>query len=303
MPPPYRKQKTTAETFLGDRTRRRGDCPFCGSINTFSVSRISALLLWNCYSAACDIKGATGGVNLATMESYFSAPEAKEEKIIPFEIPKYWTAVIPPEGIKYLCSVNAIMAYKESWLDFFYCPRAKRVIFAKEIPTAIDTYSVATGRIEETKDTKHRPKWYRYDKNTVPLIVKERGWPGSKHAVIVEDAASACNIAKFSDGIALLGTNLSGTALDFCNLHKYTKVAICLDPDAKGKALKIAGELGVITDVSIFNLKKDPKEYEGKTLQKLLLPILDAAPPKAQEKLSLNKTWQAWKDANLGGGT
>ena len=86
--------------------------------------------------------------------------------------------------------------------------------------------------------------------------------PDNKHCVVVEDAASACSVARLDGitGVALLSTNMS--ALQQQQILQYHTVTIVLDKDASRKAIKLASQLrssATVSTISIRFTKEDLK--------------------------------------------
>jgi len=85
---------------------------------------------------------------------------------------------------------------------------------------------------------------------------------------LVEDAASACSIARLQDftGIGLLGTNLTSQIKN--SLHLYNQLYIILDNDAANKAVRMSRKLR--GSVLIRMTKDDPKDLTIHELTQLL---------------------------------
>jgi DNA primase len=109
----------------------------------------------------------------------------------------------------------------------------------------------------------HGPKWMTYGDVSNGIHVGT----GSK-AVLVEDAASACSIARLKDytGVALLGTNITSNIKSALLIYKL--IYILLDNDASGKAAQMTKQLR--GDVFLRTTSKDPKELRERQLQRIL---------------------------------
>lgn len=256
----YTKQLTEAKSVLEGIKRFRGDCPFCGSKNTYSVVDMRGTIMWNCFSAACKVGGATEDIRLATVEDMFSKKEKTPPKPRNFTPPPYFQSIVGNmEATAYLKSVNALDAQVGNWTNVKFDPKLNRVVFY------FGTAAVGRALVKT-----HELKWYRYDKFNRPYIVHCKGTP-NLNCVIVEDAASACNVAHFADGVALLGTSLTDATKLYLQAGQWQTTTICLDPDAAGKAIEMCRELcAIIKGVRIINLTKDPKEYEWGELRTLI---------------------------------
>ena len=71
------------DMILRDGETKRMDCPACGGKNTFTVTKNSGSVLWNCYKASCNIKGATG---VAFSRDEFNRRMEPEKKTEHFDI-------------------------------------------------------------------------------------------------------------------------------------------------------------------------------------------------------------------------
>jgi hypothetical protein len=89
-------------------------------------------------------------------------------------------------------------------------------------------------------------------------------------AVIVEDAPSACAVGVIDGyaGVAILGTNLSTKQKQ--SLKNYRKIIICLDNDAKGKAIKLLRQLQGLVDCTVKFIAKDLKYCPSEEITKVL---------------------------------
>ena len=47
------------DLFLTDGETKRINCPSCGGYKTFTITSKDGLVVWNCYKASCNAKGAT----------------------------------------------------------------------------------------------------------------------------------------------------------------------------------------------------------------------------------------------------
>ena len=92
----------------------------------------------------------------------------------------------------------------------------------------------------------------------------------SDGAVIVEDAPSggAVGVIDGYAGVAILGTNLSTKQKQ--SLKKYKNIIICLDNDAKGKAIKLLRQLQGLVDCTVKFISKDLKYCPSEEIIKVL---------------------------------
>ena len=218
---------------MGDT--KRMNCPSCNGYKTFSITNNNGKIVWNCFKASCNLKGAKS-IHLTTddIRKYMQKIE-KERK---FVLPEYIVPMKETNFPKHQFGVRA--------RDVLYDVKEKTIVFPiKHDGEIVD----AVGKAE-----KRLPKWKRYGNSSVPYV-KGKG----SVAVVVEDCISAYVVANYGYvGVALLGTSLSDKHKEFL-LH-YKKVIIALDPDALKKNLQIAKELrNWVAEVKVLRLTDDLK--------------------------------------------
>tara|TARA_Y100000114_G_scaffold104381_1_gene97617 strand:- start:182 stop:919 length:738 start_codon:yes stop_codon:yes gene_type:complete len=223
---------------------KRMDCPECGGKNTFTVTKNSGSVLWNCYKASCNIRGATGAV---LSRDEFARRMEPEKPVDKFEIPESFSMNFSDQMVKYLANNNVFDAWKNNRVDLYHDVTQNRAVFIiKSSGQAIDAVGRALGR---------GVKWHRYGKSKKPFVVKT----DVNHAFVVEDAASAAAVSEFGTGIALLGTHLTDEALEV--IAEFRSVTVALDRDAMNKALHLTRRLKQFTTATMKILKEDPKLY------------------------------------------
>lgn len=240
------------------------DCPFCHGKKKFSITNKDGTILWNCYKASCSIKGAyRKGMTLSLLKnrmgeslwSYLDR-EIKDKGLTLRPLPD---VLSQPKNhayvMDYLEENGCLYAYKHGLIKILYAPADNRCLFL------MNENKGAVGR--SMGDAK--PKWMSYGDTTGVLTVGD-----SKTAVIVEDAPSACAVAatEIYTGVAILGTNLS-TNQKHC-LKKYQKIIICLDNDAKRKAIRLLRQLQGLVDCTIKFIPKDLKYCPSEEITKVL---------------------------------
>ena len=219
---------------MGDT--KRMNCPSCNGYKTFSITNNNGKIVWNCFKASCNLKGAKS-IHLTTddIRKYMQSRIQKEKK---FVLPEY---VVPIKKNNFCLKYYGIQS-----CDVLYDVKENRVVFPiKHDGEIVD----AVGKAE-----KRLPKWKRYGNSSVPYSKGE-----GNIAVVVEDCISDYVVSIYECvGVALLGTSLSDGHREF--LLNYEKVIIALDPDASKKTLAIAKELrGYIKDVKVLKLTDDLK--------------------------------------------
>lgn len=240
----------------------------CGGINSFSASNNKGALRWNCFRISCKAKG-TGSHEL-TLTDVKDFLFHEEEVKAPLELTNCagWKQDIKsyPRVWEYLETNNCQSAYEASPNKFWYDAPNDRVVFV-EYATP-NSFKLATGR--SLKNVK--PKWYKYV--ALPNVYYTITNPASDTIYIVEDCASACSISRVGKSLALCGTNYNLHALIEVLLQEGAKkVVVCLDNDARLKALRLKTELasfGGFESVKVKFLRDDAKYLNLDYLKKEL---------------------------------
>lgn len=209
---------------LKDGDHQTMDCPFCGGAKKFTVDKFDGKTVWNCYRASCSAKGIYSGKrSIDTIRSRLSdKPQQRPvRRVIP--VPSITTAPTNYiQAMKYLKSVNSLEAYENGLIKIRYAPAEDRVLFFNSSGTG------AVGRALH----KAKSKWWSYGDVSGGIHVGN-----GEHAVIVEDAASACSVSRLNGitGVALLGTNITKDIRN--TLINYKRRTLVLDKDAANKSI------------------------------------------------------------------
>ena len=243
----------------------RGECPSCRRAGTFTVTRLRTAIIWNCYSASCDLRGRRYPDNLsvedvrATLRTplYFNSNNKKEISNGPIDT-------------RYLGSHDTVTNYLNKYNIYYtdipvmYDAKEHRVVFLIENIKGeyIDGIGRATNRYKF-------PKWKRYSASDDPVILPF-GVPDTLSKLyIVEDIVSAWKLAKHVPScsvMALLGTSLSDKHLQAA--WKYDNVVICLDQDATRKSIAMSRRIAMgVKSCSISMLNKDIKDMTVEDIQ------------------------------------
>ena len=232
---------------MGDT--KRMNCPSCNGYKTFSITNNNGKIVWNCFKASCNLKGAKS-IHLTTddIRKYMQSRIQKEKK---FVLPEY---IIPMEKKhlpKYFYDIDTS--------NILHDVKENRVVF----PIRHDGELVdAIGKAE-----KRLPKWKRYGKSNMPYV----SWSSlTQTCVLVEDCFSACVAQQYGvTGVAILGTSLTETHKQFLS-NRMSRVIVALDPDALQRNLQIAKELrSYIIEVKVLRLPDDLKYRKTIDINKL----------------------------------
>lgn len=253
----YRDQVEYVKSIiLREGDRHTADCPFCGGKNKFTLDKFDGKLIWNCYRASCGVKGAyTGKRNINAAKSYLEGNATQRFKAKYKEIPTLTTRVTNHEAaVSYLKHVNSYDAYLRGDIKTRYAPKEDRVLFYNPEGTG------AVGRSLRPV----RAKWWSYGDLSTGIPVGT-----GKHAILVEDVASACSVSNVVGfvGIALLGTNITKSIVK--TLSKYEKITLVLDNDASLKAISISRKLNMHCNVRFTRL--DLKYLTAQAIEDLVM--------------------------------
>mgnify|MGYP003111138368 CR=1 FL=1 len=214
----------------------RGDCPICNGKNTFTVTKTTDNILYNCYKAGCSIQGRSG--YLYTIKDALLKNKKEDHRTETFSLPTHITPSrdrIDPWTKRY--GIKGV--------DLLYDVKENRIVF----PVVHDNRIVdATGR---AIDKRQNPKWKRYGSNG-HAYVSGKG----PVAVVVEDCISAAVVPTINSsltGFALMGTSLLDVHME--QLEDYNKIIVALDPDAVQKTFKFTGILRSRLYVTICAMK------------------------------------------------
>ena len=237
----------------------RLDCPICDGINSLSITNFGDVTKFNCFKASCNVKGtykndissesfskANGNETIINHHSSWNSYSPQAKKVLQ----RYWRGNdFPIELINYLTVNHCLHAYQNNSADIRYDYQKNRAVF------------VIKNHRNEVIDGAGRalydgalPKWFRYGSTRLPYVC---GNKKCKHAVVVEDCASATAISSLVTGVALLGTHLTEEVEEvLCD--KFDKVTVALDKDATIKSLYLINELKWnISKLDVIVLERD----------------------------------------------
>jgi len=242
---------------LAEGETKRVDCPFCGGRKTFTISRHEGNRVWNCYRASCGVRGGTSDeMSRDTIRRRLENGPTRRTVRNTIPIPQHLSDPRHHDrAMKYLKSMHSLYAFENGMIDIRYAPAEDRVLFFT------NNGEGAVGRSIRGD----KPKWKAYG-DISGLLSAGLG----DTAVVVEDAASACAVARSGafTGCALLGTNLS--PLQKHQLRAYSKVLIALDADATRKAVKMKSSLEGLIVTKVVMLPTDIKYMSQAEMEETL---------------------------------
>ena len=211
-------------------TSKRLDCTVCGGTNTLSVTQFTDCIKYYCFHASCSV----GGVIKEGLNSNsFSVVNDMLKPSLPMglEVEKQnWRKNnCPQHYYDYLKTNNCSAAWSSGLADIRYDYKRDRAVFViKDGNKSVDAAGRYIGQ-----GLHAGPKWYRYGQSKIPFVCGKH-----KHAVVVEDCASAASISNFATGVALLGTYLQEDVL--YRLDGFKRITVALDKDATDKAVDMS---------------------------------------------------------------
>lgn len=240
---------------IAEGDRKTIDCPFCGGKKKFTIDRYDGKLIWNCYKASCNVRGAYNGKRSIEAAKAFIANNAiTKKKANHYPIPQITTKVENHQpAVDFLKSVNSWVAYEKGYIKITYAPAEDRVLFYNADHTG------AVGRSLRPA----KAKWWTYGTVEGGITVGS-----GTHVVLVEDVPSACAVSQLNNhvGLSLLGTDITRPIKK--TLSSYKKVTLVLDNDASAKAVSITRKCNLIDHVRLT--KKDLKWLTGDQIEAIL---------------------------------
>lgn len=233
------------------------DCPFCLGKRKFSITNDSGTILWNCYKASCTARGSyRKGMSLDSVKSRLDKPYVRPSPINGRTIPNILSSPTNhPYVMTYLTENGCLPAFKSGRVKVRYAPADNRCLFF------MNNDQGAVGRALDNR----KPKWMSYGDTTGVFSIGD-----SDKAVLVEDVPSACAVSttqKYT-GVAILGTSLSTKQKQI--LKTYAKVYICLDNDAKRKAITLLRQLQGTVECTVRFITKDLKYCPSGEITKVI---------------------------------
>jgi hypothetical protein len=268
----YRDQlEIISDIHIKEGQEHRGNCPFCGGRNTFTLTKKNGDLVWNCYRASCGVRGGKSGVgNVDSIKRRLSIiPEAK--RAYP-PLPPIFTSIHnQPSAMRWLETRHCMEALDQGMVSIRYSPSDDRICFlVHSNSTTLDgkNYRDEDGMDGWTGRGRKGiiPKWKKYG-DCNHLFTCGSGTIG----VVVEDPCSACAVGVIESysGAALLGTNLSAQ-LKYELLARYDELIICLDPDAALKGLQMMSALSGLIPTRLVVPKDDLKYFNKDQIKEML---------------------------------
>lgn len=245
------------------------NCPACAGHKKLSITRTPEGVLWNCFKAACNVRGST-----VEKASLTSAPAERRE------LKPYTRPIVPitPLDIEYFRErFGIITEYEDIFLsgdDRYIFPivnyygHTAGYILREPVWSGVESPRKGTGKGPKAVTYMHADgptqSWYRsnFGRNSV----KQR-------LILVEDMLSAMKVAQQTEhtAVALLGTELDARKVRELSMYRPDEVIIALDEDATDKAFKLARKWGLaFPKVRVAILEQDIKDTDNDDVLEVL---------------------------------
>ena len=256
---------SVADIDIVEGATKRMDCPSCKGKNTFTVSKLNGVLIWNCYKLGCNARGASMvGMTAAEIKATLASRQATAEAKLEVDAPTMELPLTLTYDISNKLTQGFITRWQLQGVPMLYDIVSCRAVFP--IHSKKGRLIDAVGRTLRGDV----PKWLRYSGNADYY----RYGSGSV-AVVVEDAISAAVVGKHiagATGFAILGTSMNSK--HFEALQQYNKVIVALDPDAWSKTLQFVQMLkGHSIKATAFKLSDDIKYMVDSDMDSLKLLV------------------------------
>ena len=259
---------------LVEGQRYRGQCPSCHRSNTFTAEKKNGRVVYNCYSIHCSLSGAREvGLVLDDIRtgrkyekvSFRSSSVFVEEKPTPFTLPESFVDVsYSVEAVAWLQRFNCWEAVQEGSVEVRYDLLRNRVVFL------ITRDGVCYGASGRSLDSGSLYKWYNYSNSPYIFYAHNSRENTRRSVALVEDCASGCSVVRVCNAYSLLGTNLTQFTIKEIVDKGFEIVYIGLDPDARGKQLKLLSQLRPFVNAKIVNFPDDPKYLTKEQIDEVL---------------------------------
>lgn len=235
---------------LGETTRDIS-CPTCKVSGDFSVTRISAGILFKCFRAKC---GYSGFVPMEVVHTTKKAPPTPAHPL---------TCPIRPLSDKeeeFLTSKFHLGTKCIEANGIFWAPDLQRVLYPNYTYEGVRWGYTARAYPELTKLS--NPKTILYYDYLPDLKVNFALGPkfeDTKKLLLVEDNVSALVFSPFCKSVALLGHHVPQKLV---TKFRNSTIILALDPDVRSKAFEYKEQLEPLcARFHVLTLKKDPKDH------------------------------------------
>ena len=254
-----------ADIDIAEGATKRMDCPSCKGKNTFTVSKLNGVVIFNCYKLGCDARGASMvGMTAAEIKAALASRQSIAESKLEVDAPTMELPLTLTYDINNKVTQSFINRWQLQGVPMLYDIVSCRAVFP--IHSKKGRLMDAVGRTLRGDV----PKWLRYSGNA-----NYYKYGSGSVAVVVEDAISAAVVGKHIDGatgFAILGTSMNSK--HFEALQLYDMVIVALDPDAWSKTLQFVQMLkGHSIKATAFKLSDDIKYMEDSDMESLKLLV------------------------------
>lgn len=257
---------TIADLTVGETVRM--DCPKCGRKKTFTVTKKDDGAIWNCYSAHCDNRGATG-VGGYREDLVRTRLQPRKQRIRPFEGE---LKELNDEQRSFLRLRVGFGEQEFGRSGVLYAPMEDRYAYPIYAPTGR-----RRGWVLRAYDG-YDPRWKALTRLEVeePHLSWYQGTEHSNRVLVVEDIPSAVRAASHFHGwvVAMCG---GGLGPDYIReIRAYAKdVVWAFDGDATVAALSHHRRFGLCFETStVLPLDTDLKDMDEPSLKEKLSCVM-----------------------------
>lgn len=238
----------------------RGDCPDCGRRDTFTITRNTDAVVYNCYSAHCTCAGYLGGGR-----RLLEIPNARKQSFTPYlgELQELTTSQL------------LYLSRKVGW-DQWHVALARPMYSPTEDRFAYPIYGPMgprRGWVLRSYDPSCPPRWKALTRmdSAEPHTSWYRSDPSDGRILVVEDTPSAVRAARYwPNVVAINGGNLGPGYVQELTSHNGRRVTWALDGDATNTAIKLHRKYSLFFDSSmVLVLHEDIKDMGEKELAQL----------------------------------
>ena len=247
---------------LEDGENCRDVCPFCDAVHekSLSLSRVGQVVLYKCFRASCNRKGA---INIRTGHNLSSKKKPRKiteftRQLTPLTEEEYATLQARYSLTKREVDLHGLKSDKEVcrlWLPI-------RDYFGREIAG----HSKDLNYIKGDPVPKSISYWGRYSGTKLHYVNSQ----GGREVVLVEDILSAMKVGRYAPCVALLGTNISDEII-LALKKNYDSIVIALDEDATDRAWYFKKKYGLVMPIKVAPLQRDPKDMSEQEIKEIIL--------------------------------
>lgn len=243
-------------------------CPFCGGGHghekSLSVTRTQTAVFYRCHRNSC---GKHGTIALSSLDPIPNRTEAtakqKKRETVKEELAKWdFCYNMPKEVVDMLLDNYGITQIATAWAGIRWVTNKNRISIPIRRPDGR-----RIGFNARSLDGK-QPKSLIYIEYPDYPLASYYLRPNCREIWIVEDQLSAIRASDYACAVAVLGTNITEGLMNDLRKQAFARVVICLDKDAKDKAIEYSQKYSGI--VGHLSVRIPPKDLKDMTTNELI---------------------------------